>query len=972
VTLAAVTPPVATGDSMPISGQGDYIITTGTGGAYSFQGSYSGFDGPVTVTAQLGDQVVTGSASGGSFTIDLPSAGNWQITLTDANGWQSVVIDTVWQIDDQPPVLTVDGPAERSTGDSLVDITGSAHDSQSAVQAVTIASERYPDISFGAALGSLGNFTGQVPLKPGENILTITAADIHANSSFKTISVTQTLSALPAIQITSPADGQTVTSRRIDVSGTVRSSLAAEKIRLVLNDQVIFPEGSDNLYSFTFHDVPLAAGSNRLTVRAETAYGNVEAQATVHCGSATGPAQSPKPRIEVLAPLPDTYLAAAPVVSGLVRSELGVKAVSVNGQVAAATGLGSPYVSFKAMPDLGAAADPVITIVATDLADQTSTVTFSVHLDTTAPLIVLQDTNLAPPPAVNTAAASPYVIAGTIAEAHLSGAAINDQPIALSPAGPADTYSFAADLPLTYGMDQRVTIAAWDLAGNRTDSQWIVRLDSNLAIEVIAPQDGAKLQATGEQTAVAVTVRVAGAQADDVFWAAVDNGAAQSLTRSGAVGNTVFNVSSAQAEHSLAVWVQNSAGAQLASTTTGFSLRNMDDVPLSVQQIKPANGAAGIEPNDFIAIYFNKPIDPAQLSLEVLETAHGKTYAALESGADITQLTQVALIEVNRDREPVPGGIAHFPVNRMAAFYPARDLAYGASVYVTATYAGQEVARAVFSVRPLPTFVEGTVQDNLRMGLAGIQVAIPELGLATTTDRDGGFGFGFKSSAAHTIPAGRYKVVANAQMADKNFGIGEQWVNVAAGRLNSMDVMLLAGLNPSIAFRRIVSGHAQTVLADGALVLDLSQAQLTFADLRDQGDVHVQLLNLDEIGHKPLASLTPYWMFAIQPAGIQVSGKVGLTIAVPTCNGTHAYVQSRGKYYILLGLDPVSLMIVPVGLAEFDYENRQMKSLQPAALQRLDYIGFAVAPAEAYPFIEQCALGEISFDQMVSGIENLR
>jgi hypothetical protein len=272
----------------------------------------------------------------------------------------------------------------------------------------------------------------------------------------------------------------------------------------------------------------------------------------------------------------------------------------------------------------------------------------------------------------------------------------------------------------------------------------------------------------------------------------------------------------------------------------------------------------------------------------------------------------------------------------------------------------------------LPTFIEGTVQDTLRLGLPGILIAIPELGLTAHSDRDGGFGFGFQMPAGRNIAGGRYKVIANPKMQNHKYGIIEQWVTVTQGRLNSMEIMVLPAINPQLPFRRIASGDAQAVLADGALNLDLSQAELGFADLRDRGDVHVQLLNKDEISHKFLPSLAPYWMFAVQPAGITVTGKVGLQIGAPTGNGTHAYMQTRGKYYVLLGLDPDALMIVPVGLAEFDYANRVMQSLWPVPLERLDYLGYAMAPAEAYPYIEQCARQEISFEQMISEIEGLR
>jgi hypothetical protein len=80
----------------------------------------------------------------------------------------------------------------------------------------------------------MGSFSAQVPLKIGDNVLTVSAADIHGNSAAKAITVTQTLTALPVITITGPADGAVVTTERIDVTGTVRSSLPPEQIRLLL------------------------------------------------------------------------------------------------------------------------------------------------------------------------------------------------------------------------------------------------------------------------------------------------------------------------------------------------------------------------------------------------------------------------------------------------------------------------------------------------------------------------------------------------------------------------------------------------------------------------------------------------------------------------------------------------------------------------------------------------------------------
>jgi hypothetical protein len=179
--------------------------------------------------------------------------------------------------------------------------------------------------------------------------------------------------------------------------------------------------------------------------------------------------------------------------------------------------------------------------------------------------------------------------------------------VALSPAADPGTFTFSAGLPLTYGSDQSVSVEAWDLAGNRTSAQWLVTLANDLSIEVIAPINGARLQGQGDTLDVAVTVRVSGAAGGDRFFASADGGPAVELTRSAAVGNGTVSVATTQEDHQLNLSVQNSAGDTIAAATSAFSVQDMDDVPLAVEKLKPANGATGVEPNDFIALYFNKP-----------------------------------------------------------------------------------------------------------------------------------------------------------------------------------------------------------------------------------------------------------------------------------------------------------------------------------------------------------------------------
>jgi hypothetical protein len=718
----------------------------------------------------------------------------------------------------------------------------------------------------------MGSFSAQVPLKIGGNVLTVTAAEIHGNSASKAITVTQTLTALPVITITGPADGAVVTTARIDVTGAA-----------------------------------------------------------------------------------------------------AITSVSVNGQPAQVAGLGSTSASFKAGLSLsGDNAPMTITIDAQDAAGQSASVTYTVYADTAPPVISLSDTGLQGPPAVNPVTTSPYTVSGTVTDANLAGLSVNDQPVALEPTATAGTYSFAAGLPLTYGSDQSVAVEAWDLAGNRTGTQWIVGLANDLVIEVIAPANGARLQGQGTAMDVAVTVRVAGAAADHRFFAAADGGSAVELTRSAAVGNGTVSVSTAQEDHQLSLQVQNSAGDTIAATTSTFAVQDMDAVPLAVEKLKPANGATGIEPNDFIALSFNKAIDPALLQIEVLETVHGKTYASAASGADITQLSAVELVEVHRDRETVPGGVSILPGNRMAAFYPSRDLAYGAEVFVTATYDGAELTRATYNVRPLPTLIEGFVTDSATNPLAGIPVQIDGLDFTTVTNTDGAYSFGFGMDAAKSLPAGRHKLIVNPGMQISGWGTLTYWARVNQGRLCAVPAIRLPKIDARIPFRRIVSGRADNLLAEGALKLDLSNARLTFADLRDQGDVHAQFLSVEQLPYAPMAYATPLWMFCLQPAGVEVSGQVGLTLAVPARQGSFSYLDDFGPLVVLVGLEPDALVMVPVGVGRLNADTRTVISAGDVHLQRLDFIGCAHMPEAAQPLLQQYIDGAADLAALTAGLESLR
>ncbi|MDA8138127.1 MAG: hypothetical protein M0036_05670 [Desulfobacteraceae bacterium] len=121
-----------------------------------------------------------------------------------------------------------------------------------------------------------------------------------------------------------------------------------------------------------------------------------------------------------------------------------------------------------------------------------------------------------------------------------------------------------------------------------------------------------------------------------------------------------------------------------------------------------------------------------------------------------------------------------------------------------------------------------------------------------------------------------------------------------------------------------------------------------------------------------MPTAAPYWVFALQPGGIGVSGGVGVRMAVPLRDESYSYLLGKGLYVVMVGLDPNSLTLMPVGVGKLDMQTKTLTSVAPLAMQRLDYIGFASVPAEAQAVIEQFVKGEISLRQLTAELDNYR
>ena len=217
--------------------------------------------------------------------------------------------------------------------------------------------------------------------------------------------------------------------------------------------------------------------------------------------------------------------------------------------------------------------------------------------------------------------------------------------------------------------------------------------------------------------------------------------------------------------------------------------------------------------------------------------------------------------------------------------------------------------------------------------------------------------------------AGRYRTVVNPGLKNRSFGTVELLIRVIEGRLNSVGSVKVPILNPDEPFRSIAGGQEQVLLAGGELILNLSDAILGFPDGRNQGEVHVQFMNLNEIPYPSRPSAVPHWVFGVQPMGVEVTGNVELEVAMPTLYGSHDYIAQIGEWVILVGYDTNALQLVPVGVGLVDEPTRKVISEGSVKLQRLDYIGYALVDEDAQPVLERFANGEIGLEQMIGELE---
>ncbi len=410
----------------------------------------------VTVSGSISELnttvTVNGSAapvSGSTFSLALTlSEGENTITAAaqdratnSGTGSIKVVLDSIAPA---APVLTQ--PA-TPTSSKTITVTGTA-EAGAGVQLI-VAHGGVSAPAGSATADGQGNFTiANVALVEGTNDITATATDAAKNTSLPSASLSVVLdTAPPAVQITAPQQGAYSNTPQVAVSGTVNEPVAS----VTVNGVPATISGT----GFSLPGVQLTEGQNTITIEAKDLAGN-QGTSTVQVTIDTI-----APVIQVASPVQNSFVNTPKItVSGGI-TELHLAEVTVNGtQVPFASN------SFSLSDCALAEGSNTITITAKDLANNQSTTTVALTLDSVAPTVTI-----AAPLSGYLTNNAQVSVSGTVSEQD-TVVKVNTSTAQVT----GQTWSLAA-----YGLSEgqnTINATATDRAGNSGAASITVTLDS--------------------------------------------------------------------------------------------------------------------------------------------------------------------------------------------------------------------------------------------------------------------------------------------------------------------------------------------------------------------------------------------------------------------------------------------------------------------------------------------------------------
>ena len=869
------------------------------------------------------------------------------------------------------PSLTLLNPDLLQVETAEVIVTGIVADQEqpfSGVASVTVSSDRFEGINFTAIVNADGSFSVEVPLRVEVNVLTLNASDLSGNTT--TAALTIDRDSPPQFVDITPVNGSVVTTDRITISGEVHTFLPLSDVLFTINDAQLTPSGTpqEGIYTFNLPDIPLQIGANVFALSVTTSDG-VDTTNLVITFTPANAADIPAPTVAILSPTDGALLneTSFPIVAR-VTSQGGPVTVTINNTPVAIDAPDSTDVIVSQLVSFpnDSSETITVTVAATDALQKTTIATARYRLDAQAPVIIVNN-GISPSPAITLVVQSPYVISGSVLDTNLSSLLVNNQPIGLEPGTVEGEFNFEFSVPISVGETVPVDIVANDISGNQTRQEFVLESSAVADIRILVPRVDSRFVSDGSPINVQVGARLSAVQAGNSVQ--VRSGSTVvPLQISDTLANGSIELPGADAEHVLIFEMLNATQEVVAEARRTITVVDQTTIPIEMVRMEPTANENFVDNNRTIELYFNRNIDLSKLSVSVRETIHGLTYVNNDAaGADFLDAEGFVLEQVDRDLSPIAGTVDLLPGGEAVAFYPERQFAFNADIFVDVSYDGVELSRTRFKVREVPTFVIGAVLDQFGQPVPGVEVSLPLVDRITTTNTDGAFAFGFQESGEQIIPGGQTQLVVNPDSRLPRYGMHTSTINLQRNRRNSLNTIVLQEMNLDIPFQQVSSGQIVS-LAQGDLVLDLTSARVLFDRGRTSGRIHSQFLIFDQISADIRPGFLPHWVFSVQPRGIRVEGEVGLEFTIPELNGNRDYiVNDEFTYVVMLAYNADTEVIEPIGIGEID--NTKIRSIGKLAVNSMDYFGYALVNPDLNNLLKDISEGKRSLSRLLAEIQ---
>ena len=912
----------------------------------------------------IGDNADTDRDGDGISNLDEESAG----TDPDDNNSQQ---------DTTKPILTLSGDTNRSTDADSITLSGTVSDADSGLASIELNNDQY------AGLILYVNLTGNqwqvtAPLEKGFNHLTLKATDIAGNLQRLALTVERNVIEQDVeLSLTYPATGAIVDKAQLVIRGMLQSNQPVLNKHITINGQSAIISDTEINTRFTFQSetLTLTEGSNNFIIQANADNKSTETQLSVIYRPKED--QQIAPKVINITPAPESRISSRSfTLVGEIDAPSGLNSLTINTHEASITPLENGHYSFQyPMSFAGIETELQVTLIAEDNNEKRSTQRFTYYNDQQAPQLSITQ-NLQSAPTQNLITDQPYELSGIVSDDRLSSLLINDTPIGLVPTDVTGEYQFSAILSLPVNTPTSIIIQATDQAGNTTIEEYLLNYEATTTVDILSPTTDAELLTTGDTQTLNITARINGETASVNQLIAIIKDAngvektSTTLTGEASLRAGVLTLPADVGNYQLIVKALDQDSNLISQSQQRLTLKALVSVPVEVLSITPANGDEYIEPNSFISIAFNRAIDLQKLTLNVYETAHGQTWVdADELGVDALQAKGYQLQTVNRSHETVTGKLAILPGDKLIAYYPSRDFAYDANIFIDIEYDGTSLQRNQFHTRSLPTFINGIIHDQFDQPIDGMTVSLPELNRSTTTNKDGAYAFGYSEQAQDNLSGGSYTLSINSGMKDIKYGTLNRTINLQAGRQNDQGVVRIPVLNKDIPFAPISGGTINKLLQNN-VILDLTQASLLFPDSKLSGNAQAQFYPFSQILYPLNPEVAPLWLYGIQPSGIEVNGSLKIDLEIPKLNQSYQHIPPNNTYVLLVGRNKTANQIVPMGVGIIN--GHRVRSIGITHYQTLDAMGYTLMPEEAQQALKDYSEDKLNLSQLMVKVRQAR